>query len=254
MNDNENVVVEATENMEAVSTEEIIAEDKPSKTFTQDEVNDIVNKRLARKEARIRKEYERKYGDLESVLKAGTGKQSVEELTETFGDFYKGKGVNIPSKPTYSDRDIEVLARAEANDIINAGYDDVVEEVDRLAHLGANMTKREKALFKVLAEHRQSTERRSALSEMGVADEVYNSQEFQDFASKFNSKTSIKDIYDIYSKTKPKKEIQTMGSVKSTQTRTTKDFYTAEEIAKLTPDELRDPNVWETVRRSMTGK
>lgn len=254
MNENENVVVESTENMEAVSTEEIIAEDKPSKTFTQDEVNDIVNKRLARKEARIRKEYERKYGDLESVLKAGTGKQSVEELTETFGDFYKGKGVNIPSKPTYSDRDIEVLARAEANDIINAGYDDVVEEVDRLANIGANMTKREKALFKVLAEHRQGAERRNALSEMGVTEDVYNSQEFQDFASKFNSRTPIKDIYDIYSKTKPKKEIQTMGSVKSTQTRTTKDFYTAEEIARLTPDELRDPNVWETVRRSMTGK
>jgi hypothetical protein len=83
---------------------------------------------------------------------------------------------------------------------------------------------------------------------------VYNSQEFQDFASKFNSKTPIKDIYDIYSKTKPKKEIQTMGSVRSTQTRTTKDYYTAEEIARLTPDELRDPVVWETVRRSMTGK
>jgi hypothetical protein len=62
MNENENVVVESTENVEAVSTEEIIAEEKPSKTFTQDEVNDIVNKRLARKEARIRKEYERKYG------------------------------------------------------------------------------------------------------------------------------------------------------------------------------------------------
>ncbi len=254
MNENENVVVESTENMEAVSTEEIIAEDKPSKTFTQDEVNDIVNKRLARKEARIRKEYERKYGDLENVLKAGTGKQSVEELTETFGDFYKGKGVNIPSKPTYSDRDIEVLARAEANDIINAGYDDVVEEVDRLANIGANMTKREKALFKVLAEHRQGAERRNALSEMGVTEDVYNSQEFQDFAAKFNSKTPIKDIYDIYSKTKPKKEIQTMGSVRSTQTRTTKDYYTAEEIARLTPDELRDPVVWETVRRSMTGK
>ena len=254
MNENENVVVESTENVEAVSTEEIIAEEKPSKTFTQDEVNDIVNKRLARKEARIRKEYERKYGDLESVLKAGTGKQSVEELTETFGEFYKGKGVNIPNKPTYSDRDIEVLAKAEANDIINAGYDDVVEEVDRLAKIGTNMTAREKALFKVLAEHRQGAERRNALSEIGVTEDVYNSQEFQDFASKFNSKTPIKDIYDIYSKTKPKKEIQTMGSVRSTQTRTTKDYYTAEEIARLTPDELRDPVVWETVRRSMTGK
>ena len=59
MNENEILVAdEVTENAEQT------AEETP-KTYTQDEVNEIVGKRIARKEAKIRKEYERRYGDLE---------------------------------------------------------------------------------------------------------------------------------------------------------------------------------------------
>ena len=49
---------------------------------------------------------------------------------------------------------------------------EVVEEVDRLAEVGFdNMTAREKAYFKVLAEHRQKTERQNELSKIGVTEE-----------------------------------------------------------------------------------
>ena len=37
----------------------------------------------------------------------------------------------------YKTKDIEVLAKAEAEDIIRGGYEEVVEEVDRLANIGA---------------------------------------------------------------------------------------------------------------------
>lgn len=252
MNENENLVTEqVTENVEQTTEE--------SPKYTEAEFNakldEVLGKKLARREAKVRKEYERKYGNLEEVLKAGTGKESVEEMTETFTKFYEGKGIKLPEKPNYTDRDIEVLARAEANDIINAGYDDVVEEVDRLTELGFdNMTAREKAYFKVLAEHRQNTERQNELSKIGVTEEMFNSQEFQDFASKFNPKTPIAEIFDLYNKTKPKKEIKPMGSMKnnSPDSSTVKEFYSRDEALKFTKSDFdKNPALYKAVRESM---
>jgi hypothetical protein len=217
-------------------------------------VDAIVGKRLARKEARIRKEYDRKYGDLEEVLKAGTGKESVEEVTDTFKQFYQKKGIQFPAKPAYTDNDIEVLAQAEANDIIRSGFEDVVEEVDRLADIGvANMTAREKAVFKVLADHRQKAERGRELTKIGVTEEVYESKEFNDFAKKFNATTPIRDIYDIYQKTQPKKEIHTTGSMKHTAKDTgVKDYYSYEEASKFTKKDFdNNPALFRAVERSM---
>jgi hypothetical protein len=248
MNENENLVTEqVTENTEQT------AEQTP-KTYTQEEVNEIVGKRIARKEAKIRKEYDRKYGDLENVLKAGTGKDSVEEMTDTFKQFYQKKGITIPQKPTYSAQDIEVLARADAEEIIRSGFDEVVEEVDRLAQIGADMTPREKALFKTLAEHRQSTERGNELSQIGVTEDVYNSKEFKDFASKFNANIPVKDVFDIYRKTQPQKEFKTMGSMKNSTSDdgTVKDFYTRDEALKFTKADFdKNPALFKAVEASM---
>jgi hypothetical protein len=249
MENNENLVTEQV-------TETVENPPVAPKTYTQEEVDAIVGKRLARNEAKIRKEYDRRYGDLTDVLKAGTGKESVEEMTDTFQKFYASKGVKMPEKPTYSAKDIEVLAKAEAAEFINAGFEDVVEEVDRLASLGVDkMTSREKAVFKVLAEHRQNAERNSALSKIGVTEDVYTSKEFTDFAGKFNSNTPIEDIYDIYSKTLPKKEHpKTVGSMtnKQTQDNGIKDFYSFEEAKKFTKKDFdRNPALYAAVCKSM---
>jgi hypothetical protein len=253
MLDNENIVENGTTENVEITTEQIEA--PAPKTFTQDEVNEIVGRRLARQEMRIKKDYDRKYGELEEVLKAGTGENSVEGMTTKFKEFYQGKGIKMPEKPTYSDRDLDVLARAEANDVIDAGYEDVVAEIDRLAEIGANnMTPREKAVFRVLAEHRQNTERQRELSSIGVTEEEYNSQEFKDFRNKFNASTSIRDIYDLYNKTKPKKEFKTMGSVKNTESTDSgvKDFYTPEEARKFTKKDFDDnPALFKAVENSM---
>jgi hypothetical protein len=165
MENNENLVTEqVAENVEQTT-------EQSPKTYTEAEFNakldEVLGKKIARKEAKIRKEYERKYGDLESVLKAGTGKESVEEVTDTFREFYEKKGIQIQKNPALSDNDIERLAKADAEDIIQSGYEDVVEEVDRLADIGVgNMTAREKAMFKVLAEHRSSTEKGKELAKL----------------------------------------------------------------------------------------
>lgn len=246
---NENFV-EQTENVE-VTTEET-----PVKMFTQEEVNTMMGKAKARARAKVEKEYQRKYGDLEEVLKAGTGKESVEEMTDTFKEFYQKKGIHFPEKPAYSDSDISVLASADAEEIIRNGYEEVVEEVDRLADIGvANMTAREKALFKTLAEYRNNADRGRELTKIGVTQDVYDSKEFKDFAGKFAPTTPIRDIYDIYQKTQPKKNIKPMGSMKNTTGNegAVKEFYTPEEARSFSRKYLDEhPEVFKAIQNSMT--
>ena len=248
MENNENLVVNTTENV-AHTTEET------PKTFTQEEVDAIVGKRIARREAKIRKEYDRKYGELENVLRAGTGKESVEEMTDTFSKFYESKGIKINKEPQYSAKDLQTLAKAEADEFINAGYEDVVEEVDRLAEIGVDkMSAREKALFEVLAKHRATTEKNKELSTIGITKEVYESQEFKEFSSQFNSNVPISKVYDLYNKTQPKKEIKTMGSMKNTNSADNgiKEYYSPEEAKRFTRKELdANPALFNAIRKSM---
>ena len=264
--------MEVNENLENLGPERV--EDQPvpeavgqaaetEKTYTQSEVDEMVRakldevlpKKIARTKAKIEKDYRRKYGDLESVLKAGTGKNSVEEVTDTFKEIYRNRGIQLPQNTGYSEQDTEILAKADAEDIIRAGFDEVVEEVDRLTKVGAsNMTAREKAVFKTLAEYRRNEEQKKELSKLGVTEDVFDSQEFQDFASKFNSKTPIGDIYDIYRKTKPQKEIRTMGSMKNSTSDdgTVKDCYTRDEALKFTKKDFdRNPALFKAVEQSM---
>lgn len=250
MSENENLVPNGTENAEQT------AEQTPVKTYTQDEVDALIGKRLARNEAKIRKEYDRKYGGLTDVLKAGTGKETVEEMTDTFTQFYEKKGIQIKKQPEYSAADLQILAKADADEIIRSGYEDVVDEVDRLVNIGVdNMTDREKAIFKVLAEHRKNAETSKELAEIGVTEDVYNSQEFKDFAGKFNPSTPIKDIYNIFAKTQPKKEVRTMGSMTNTEVADNgvKDFYTYEEAMKFSKADFdKNPLLYKRVQESMT--
>jgi hypothetical protein len=256
MENNENLVTEeVTENVEQTTEE-------TRRNYSEAEFNEAVNKRvgevmggkIARREAKIRKEYDRKYGDLMDTLRAGTGKESVEELNDTFSKFYESKGIKIERKPTYSDKDNEILARAEADEIIRSGFEEVVDEVDRLTEIGAaNMSKREKAIFKILAEHRRNAERGNELAEIGVTEDVYNSKDFQEFASMFKESTPISKIYENYTKTQPKKEIRTMGSMKTNDSADNgiKDFYTIEEAKRFTQKDFeKNPKLFEKVVES----
>jgi len=183
-------VVQPTEEA-AVEAPKIYSEAEFNEKVNE-KVKEVVGRRLDRREAKIRKEYERKYGDMEytsNVLKAGLQTDDVGEATKRLASFYADKGVNMPSKPNYSARDIETLAKADAAEIIDAGYDEVVEETDRLSKIGAeNMTERDKILLRVLSSHRRNAERVRELSDIGVSEEVYNSPEFQAFASKLPKK------------------------------------------------------------------
>ncbi len=256
---NEATEKEAVENTADQAKAEEVIETKPAaKVFTQDEVNEIVKKRNARTEKNIRREYEKKYGELEEVLRAGSGAQTVEEMTSMFKGHYESKGVKFQEKPQYSDKEIAALASSDASEIIDSGYDEVVEEVNRLAKIGlANMTAREKATFKVLAEHRQSVEREqkrtSELSEINANPDIFNSAEYKEYRGLYNPNVSEKVIYGNFMKERPKKEIQTMGSMKNNaQDGGIKEFYTPEEAKKFTQAEINsNPALVEAIERSM---
>lgn len=251
-------VTEVTENVEQTTEQTEVVEQVEEPKFTQSQVNEIVRQNVSRNEAKIRKQYERDnqpYKDLMNVLTAGTGEESVEAVTGTLRKFYEGKGIQIPQAPQYSDRDIEVLAKAEADEIIKAGLEDVIEEVDRLADLGlANMNPREKAVFKTLAEYRKTAEQGKELSKIGVTEDVYGSKEFKDFASKFTSNTPITEIYQMFSKMQPQKEVRTMGSMRTNTPpdKGVKEFYTREEALQFTKKDFdENPELFKAVERSM---
>lgn len=270
--ENENLVDESTENTEETveqtegteeledvsndNVEEVTEEpEKQEETFTKKQVDEMIAKKLARKEARIRKEFENKYSRLETVVNTGLGTDSIEESTNKLEEFYTEKGIKIPSAPKYTEREEEQLASMDADDVIDSGLDDVIEEVDRLAKIGVeNMTNREKIYFLKLANYREATETENSFRAKGISKEEINSQEFKDIMESINPKLSNEKKIEMYLKLKPKKETKKIGSVKSGMTSQVKDYYTPEEIERLTDEELDKPGVWEAVRKSMTGQ
>lgn len=274
LEENENLVEEeTTEKTEEQTAEEIVDDNgevneetteesveepqEQEKIYTEEEFNnkldEILAKKIARKEAKIRREYERKYGEAENILKAGLEKDTFEDAVNELKTFYTEKGVQIP-KYEPSPREAEILADAEAREIIDSGYDDIVEEVDRLAEIGVdNMTPREKRLFSSLAKERKEIEDSKELASIGVGTEIKKDKDFIEFSKNLNPELSIKDKYEMYLKFKPKKEVRKLPSMESGTASKVKDHYTAEEIALLTDKDLDNPQVWAAVRRSMTN-
>ena len=260
--ENENLVNE-TENVEQTTeeivegTEEEVVEtpEEPVQTFTMEQVNEMIAKKLARKESKIRREYENKYSRLETVLNTGLGTESVEEATEKLSGFYTSKGINIPEAPKYSDKEIEILANAEANDIISGGYDEIVEEVDRLANIGLdNMSDMDKKVFSKLASERTRLEQEKDLASIGISSEMVEDKAFKDFASKLNPTLSLKEKYEMYTQFNPKPKGKPIGSMKGNISKDNgvKDFYTYEESLQFTKEDLdRNPELFKALEKSM---
>ena len=269
MNNNEELVTNVTENVEELATEELVdgakveeetTEEQPKgKFYTDEELDGIIKKRLGRQEARLRKDFERDYGadlELANVVKQGIGEEDTLAAVNKMNGFYKDNGVDIkPYQRSLSNRDEEILANAEATDIISAGYDELVEEVDRLANIGVeNMTPREKMVFSKLAEERTKQESLKELASIGVSKDILEDKDFNDFAEKLNPKLSIKDKYEMYEKFKPKPKVEPMGSMKgiTEKSNEVKDFYTPEEASKFTREDFRkNPKLLDAIENSM---
>ena len=270
MENNEELVTNVTENVEEQTTEEIVdggteevvtdAEPvKAPKTYTDAEVDEIVKNRLGRQERSLTRKFNKElsnYKEAELVLNAGLGTSSIKEATEQMRGFYTQKGVTIPKyEPSYNDNDMKVLANAEAQSIIELGFEEVVEEVERLADLGLdNMSPREKIVFNQLATYRQAEESKQELAKIGVSEKALEDKDYIEFAKNLNPNMSVKEKYEFYLKSKPKPEVTPMGSMKGTKSEESavKDFYSYEEAMKFTKADFdKNPELFKAVEKSM---
>lgn len=237
--------IELTDTSDATEAEqtnnvEVEEETKEVKTFTQKEVDVIVQKRLARKERDYQKELS-KYKSAEEVLKTGLGATDINDAEDKLREFWTNEGIVLPErvKPGLTEHQLEILAKDEAREIIDSG--DAETEANRLATKGwENMNTQEKAVFNTLVEHLNHEKKINELKSIGVKADLLDSKEFKNFASKFNSDTSIKDIYELYSRThKEEKKIEKMGSMTTQKPDKEKDYYTKEEVDSMTEEEVR---------------
>ena len=222
----------------------------------QQEFSDMMKTRLDRQERNFQKELS-KYKDTENVLKSTLGASDIEEANKKLREYYENEGVKLPEvyKPGLSSRELEVLAKADAQDFINEGYDSMLSEANRLAAKEyKNLNDRERIVFNTLAQELNDEKTRRELLELGAKEDILKDDSFIKFKSQFNSKTPIKDIYSLYSKMQPKPKVENPGSMKNQPTpNDVKDYYTPEEASKFTrKDYDKNPKLLEAVERSMT--
>lgn len=290
--DNKEVIVNATsvdttnptenveENEEVVGTLEDtsktdaskVEEEKESvkeKTYTEEEMKAEVEKnikwRLARAERDNAKKFQ-EYEDIVNTLRAGMGKKdgNVQDLNKDLRKFYKEQGIEIPETVSrgLSEREEKILAKAEAEEIINGGEDYINQIANEIYNIPVEMrTVRQKAIFEQLGKHVVQEKAKSQLKEKGVDTSILEDNSFKQFASKFTAQTSIADIYDMYQKVNAKEVVETpkrerpasTGSTKTvTKTNTVKEYYTEEEASKFTQKELMaNPELLRAVENSM---
>lgn len=258
MEDNKELVLEDTENVEEQATEELVdgasvTPSEPEKKYTDADVDKIVEKKLYRQKQKLQDQYERKYGKVEELLKQGMETDSFEEAVDSIEKSYKERGINI-NVPEYTNRELELLANAEAEEIINDGTEEIELETDRLASLieSGRASNKEKLIYNKLSTELKRQRDKEELESIGVNEDDLNDKEFKEFSKSLKDDMSIKDKYELFVKYKPKKEIKQIGSMKQDNPSIVKDHYTLEEISRLSSDDLDNPEVWEAVRKSMT--
>ena len=229
-----------------------------TKTYSQEDVDAMIkeiheknqkawDKRWGQEKSKMEREFEKK-SELTNLLMKQTGSNSIEDLLNTT---YEEYGMERPKNT----RDEERLGKLDAQELLELDYDQIEEEANRLASI-TNRNARENATFmelgKYLTEKKTETKRKQELKESGIEEDLYNSQDFQSFMSKFNSNTPLKDISDMYSKMNgtPKKKPFSAGSLKNNPIKQTTDTFTREEFDELTAEDLKDPKIYEKAMKS----
>lgn len=254
--DEEEVVEEETteETEETSEVEESTEEPEKVKTFTQEEVNEMMKDRIKRERNRLDREHREqlsKYEELAYLTQEGLKASNLEETLEKSRNFYGKQGIKYtPAKNTRED---EILANAYAREIIeeSESIEEIKAVADKLLKKGVNISNREKLVVQCLISEMESRERLSNLKKLGVKEEVYNSKEFRDFEKKFAKDTPISDVYDLYrAKTKSTKIVENPGSMKSVPTKEKKKYITEAEYDRMTDKEIEEN--MDLIRESMS--
>lgn len=266
--------MEENEN-KSTTNEEIVNQDasqeinkETEKTYTEKEVEEIranlkkeyeesfdekFNKRLGRVMSKQKQENATK-DELINLLKEQTGAPDIESLLKTS---YEQYGVERP-KNINSEDEVK-LGKLDAQEILALDIEEIQEEAERLAGLKRNA--REEAAFmeigKYLTDNQKKEIRKKELEDLGVADKnLLEDEKFKTYMSKFRDEIPLKEIYENYKLTQPKKDKPfNEGSVKDSGTvqNEVKDFYTYEESLKFTREDFnKNPRLYQAVKNSMS--
>lgn len=248
-------VQETTQEVETPSQEDIerMIEERANKKTEEQIEQRLIRDRISR-ERKQNKELA-KYRQLENVIKAGLGVDNLDDAISKTSEFYKEQGVTIPEfKDVYSERDEKILAKADAQDIIELGKSEMEAEANRIASIPeAKRTLREKTIFDTLCKELIGLRDMEELKSKGYKTDVLQDKEFSDFRNQFNVNTPISKIYEMYNKVSGKtvEQPRSPGSAKSTTTvKQIKEYYSPEDFDKLTDEDLRNPKIMEIVDKS----
>ena len=246
---------DSSESAEEVENEETTAEEPEKvKTFTQEEVNEMFEKRIKRERKKLDRQYQdklSKYEELAYLTQKGLEVDNFEEALDKTRQFYDEKGIKY--SPKSNNKDEEILANAYAQEIIDEcdSIEDLEDAISNINKKGDKLSERDSFIIKGLDREIKQRQRLSQLSELGVSEDVYNSSEFRSFESKFNENTPISDIYELYNTTqKSKSQFKNPGSMKSVPSAEKKDFISEKEYDRMTDKEIEEN--MELIRNSMS--
>ena len=244
-NTEEEVETEYTDS-EETETEPAQQAEEPEKvkTFTQDEVDEIVSRRIKREKNRIERDYSEelnKYKELAYLTEKGLKANDLDETLEKTRKFYEEQGIKyVPSANT---KDDEILAKAYANEIIedNDSIEDLEKYANKLSRKN-NLSNRDKLVLENIVSEINDRKRLTDLKKIGVTEDVYNSKEFRNFESKFNKETPIDEIFNLYNSSKKQAESKPAnpGSMKSIPGKKEKGYITEAEYDKMTDKEIEE--------------
>lgn len=255
----EGIELTDTAETEKETVEETKEEQPKGRFMTDEEIDNLVMKKVNRRMAKLEAQKEKElsvYKDTENVLKSALGANNIDEANKKLREYYIAEGVKLPDvyKPGLTSREVEVLAKADAQDFIDDGYESMLNEANRLAAKEyKNLNERERIVFNTLAEKLTQEDNKRNLLKLGATEDILDDKDFIDFKNQFNSKTPIGDIYNLYLKTQDSKtKPVAMGSMKDTVAqKETKDFYSPTDVKNLSDDDWNKPGVWEKALASM---
>ena len=250
-------VQETTEEVVTPSQEDIekMIEERANKR-TQEQIEQRLIRDRINRERKQNQELA-KYRQLESIMKAGLGVETLDEAINKSSEFYKGQGVNIPiykEESSLSERDEKILAEADAREIISFGKQEMETEANRIASIPENKrTLREKTVFNALCKELINLRDVDTLKSKGYEIDLLNEKKFIEFRNQFNVNTPIETIVGMYKQVNNLnvEQPKSPGSAKSsTGIKQIKDYYSPEDFDKLPDDELNNPKIMEIVDKS----
>lgn len=239
--------------------------EETQKTYTEadfnarleEAINERINKILPSKIERVRSQERKKYESMlqerDGLLMASTGTTDFEGAKGKIAEALEKRGVKVPTRtePTYSARELDILAKAEADETIAEGYEEVESEIARLN--GADLGAREKAYYDKLVAAKKVFDDEKEMKKAGISKEDVQDADFIEFSKYLDPSMTTQQKYEAYRKYRPKPQKELPGTMVGTgnSKNAYKEFYTPEEARRLTREDLNDPKIEEAVTKSM---